>query len=263
MKVADYNTIGSNYSKTRKADDRIFQKIYELLDYPYQKMILDVGAGTGNYANLLADKPNNVVALEPSIEMTNQATAHANVKWTNDRAEKINYENNFFDCAICILSIHHFSDLNQAFDEISRILKTNGILLIYTYFPEEQEFFWLQDYFPFLFSADKDKFPGINKLNEISGKLRLKEMQVIKHELYHTSPDNFMAANWRQPEKYLIKEIRDGISTFRMLSESKVESGLRRLQDDLQSGKWHDKYNAIMNRDYFDAGYRFIKFIKK
>ena len=29
-----YNKIGINYDKTRKADLRIFNKIYELLDYP-------------------------------------------------------------------------------------------------------------------------------------------------------------------------------------------------------------------------------------
>jgi ubiquinone/menaquinone biosynthesis C-methylase UbiE len=260
--MADYNKIGINYNKTRKADLKIFDKIFELLDSPKNKMILDVGAGTGNYANLLADKSNSLMALEPSLEMINQASAHSYVKWINGYVENIDFDNNYFDCTICILSIHHFRDLTKGINEIYRTLKNGGLLLIFTYVPGEQKFFWLQDYFPDLFKFDKEKFPSLDRLNDITSKIGLNLMDVFKHKLYHTSSDNFLAANWRHPEKYLDKEIRNGISTFGLLSESLIASGIEKLQNDLTTGTWNHKYKEILNQDYFDAGYRFIRFKK-
>ena len=129
-----YNKIGINYDKTRKADLRIFNKIFELVDYPVNKSIIDIGAGTGNYTNLLAEKGNRMVALEPSSVMINQAIKNVNVEWIKGFSEDINLENNVFDIAICILSIHHFNDWKKSFNEIFRVLKQRGILLIYTLF---------------------------------------------------------------------------------------------------------------------------------
>jgi hypothetical protein len=48
-----YDKIGADYNKTRQADIIIFNRIYELLDYPNNKKIIDIGAGTGNYSSLL------------------------------------------------------------------------------------------------------------------------------------------------------------------------------------------------------------------
>jgi ubiquinone/menaquinone biosynthesis C-methylase UbiE len=260
--MADYDKIGINYSRTRKADLRIFNQIYELLDNPKDKKILDFGAGTGNYANLLAEHSNNNVALEPSVEMISQAEVNSQVRWINGSAEKIDLDNNLIDCTICILSIHHFSDLIKSIGEIYRTLKSCGTLLIFTLLPEEQDFFWLQDYFPELFEVDKEKFPGIDRLNETTAKAGLHLTDVVKHKLYHTSDDNFLAANWRNPEKYLDKEIRNGISTFGLLSEPIIKTGVEKLQNDLMTGTWNLKYKEILQQDYFDAGYSLLKFIK-
>jgi ubiquinone/menaquinone biosynthesis C-methylase UbiE len=260
--MADYNKIGINYNKTRKADFRIFNKIFELADYPNNKNIIDIGAGTGNYANLLAEKGNRIVALEPSSEMMNQATENENVEWIKGIAEDIKYGNNVFDIAICILSIHHFSDLKKSFNEIFRVLKQRGILLIYTHLPEELNFFWLQDYFPALFKVDTEKFPSADLLKELLKDCGFVINDVQKYELHYDLRDNFLAANWRKPKNYLKEEIRSGISTFSLLSKKEIEQGVDSLRDDLSSGEWNKKYGAIKTRAYFDAGYRFFKLIK-
>jgi SAM-dependent methyltransferase len=258
-----YNKIGINYDKTRKADLRIFNKIYELLDYPISKIIIDIGAGTGNYTSLLAEKGNKIVALEPSSEMINQATKNENVQWIKGFAEDIKLANNVFDIAICILSIHHFSDLKKSFNEISRVLKLKGVLLIYTYIPEEQNFFWLQDYFPALFKVDIEKFPSANKLEELIKDCGFEIFDVKKYELHYDLKDNFLAANWRKPENYLKKNIQSGISTFSLLSKKEIKQGAESLRNDLKSGEWTKKYGEIITEEYFDAGYRFLKLIKK
>jgi ubiquinone/menaquinone biosynthesis C-methylase UbiE len=258
-----YNKIGINYNKTRKADLRIFNKIFEFVDYPINKRIIDIGAGTGNYTNLLAEKGNRIVALEPSSEMIKQAIENENVKWIKGFAEDIKLENNVFDIAICILSIHHFSDLKKSFNEIFRVLKQRGVLLIYTYIPEEQNFFWLIDYFPALFKVDIEKFPSTNKLVELIKDCGFEFSVVEKYELNYDLKDNFLAANWRKPENYLKEEIQSGISTFSLLSKREIKQGADLLRDDLRSGDWNKKYGDILTEEYFDAGYRFLKLIKK
>ena len=56
MKKPLYDTIGKNYIINRKADTRITTSIIELLDLPVGSLVADIGAGTGNYSNSLADK---------------------------------------------------------------------------------------------------------------------------------------------------------------------------------------------------------------
>jgi ubiquinone/menaquinone biosynthesis C-methylase UbiE len=193
--MTDYNNIGIHYNKTRAADIRIVDILYKLLEYPVNKRIIDVGAGTGNYANLLAEKGNRVIALEPSTEMKKQCTENENVEWIVGAAENINLDESIFDSAICILSIHHFSNPRKSFKEIFRVLKRNGILLLFTYMPEEQDYFWLRDYFPELFNADIKKFPAADTLEKLLLDCGFEISEVTKYELPYDLKDNFLAAN--------------------------------------------------------------------
>lgn len=260
--MTDYNKIGINYHKTRKADLRIFNKIYKLLEYPKNKRIIDIGAGTGNYANLLAEKGNSIIALEPSSVMIKQSIEKENVKWLKGLAEDIKLENNKCDCAICILSINNFSDSKKSFNEIYRVLKNNGILLIYTYIPEEQDFFWLQNYFPAIFKVDKERFPHKRMLIKFIKGCGFKISNVYKFELPYDLKDNFLAASWRKPENYLKEEIRSGISTFSLLTKKEIKQGVDLLRRDLNNGEWKKKYGKIKTKECFDSGYRFLKFVK-
>ena len=55
MNSTTYDSIGSNYNQNRTADHRVLMVIEELLELPLGSVIADVGAGTGNYSNALAD----------------------------------------------------------------------------------------------------------------------------------------------------------------------------------------------------------------
>ena len=261
--MAKYNKIGKTYNQTRKGDPRIFQELFNLLNQPTNKTILDVGAGTGNYANLLANKGNKIVALEPSIKMINQSQDNDRIEWLRGVAENIEIENNFFDSAICILSTHHFKDWKKSFKEINRVLKPNGTLIIYTYLPENQEYFWLEHYFPKLFKVDIAKFPNVETLQERMKTCKFKIASINKYELPHDLKDNFLAASWRNPRNYLKNEIRGGISTFSLLTKDEIEQGVNKLSNDLKNGNWHNQFGDILTQTYFDAGYRFLKIIKE
>ena len=71
--------------------------------------------------------------------------------------------------------------------------------------------------------------------------------------------DHFACADWARPETYLQRKFRDGISTFHKLDDSVRANGLKALQADLDSGRWHERYGAILESDHYDFGYLFMR----
>ncbi len=116
-----YDQIGPDYTRTRRSDTRILRKLIELLQLPPGSSIVDVGAGTGNYSNALADHGYNVLALEPSRSMREQAQRHPKVCWIAGVAESIPLADAAVDAVVAILSYHHFSDHQRALSEINRV----------------------------------------------------------------------------------------------------------------------------------------------
>src|SRR5271166_4470950 len=129
-----FDQIGHGYSSTRRPDARIVERITTLLSLPAGGRIVDVGAGTGNYSNALADAGYGVVAVEPSAAMRTQAVAHPSVIWRTGFAEALPVGDGEVNAAICILAFHHFSDHRQALCEMGRVT-AGGPVLVLTFEP--------------------------------------------------------------------------------------------------------------------------------
>ena len=59
--------------------------------------------------------------------------------------------------------------------------------------------------------------------------------------------DGFFAAYWRRPEAYLEENVRRGISVWDAVGPLVQQRAVRRLRDDLASGRWAER-----NRDLVD-----------
>jgi hypothetical protein len=70
--------------------------------------------------------------------------------------------------------------------------------------------------------------------------------------------DGFLGAYWRRPEAYLLPDIRAGISTFQLPGADSLLDGLDRLAHDLQSGRWEQRNQEILERTELDLGYRLL-----
>jgi ubiquinone/menaquinone biosynthesis C-methylase UbiE len=124
-----YDSIGKNYNATRQADDRIVAKLISLLDLPTGSTIADIGAGTGNYSNAIAEVGYQVIAIEPSQVMQSQQQPHPHVSWITASAEQIPLADNTVDGAVVMLTLHHFNELNAGLREINRITKSGKIVI--------------------------------------------------------------------------------------------------------------------------------------
>jgi len=95
--------------------------------------ILDVGAGKGEKAaRVLESTPGvNVFAVDPNERRVEEAKRnHPSVKSFVAGAERLPFDDAYFDKAYSTMALHHFANLNLALEEISRILKQGGSYVV-------------------------------------------------------------------------------------------------------------------------------------
>lgn len=86
---------------------------------------VDIGAGTGISARLLADRGIEVIAIEPNAVMKQVAQSHPLVQWHDGSAENTKLPDNSVDLVTCFQAFHWFNP-EPTLKEFARILKPEG-----------------------------------------------------------------------------------------------------------------------------------------
>lgn len=253
-----YDRIGKGYDGTRRADPYLAERMYQLLksDSP-NAVYLDVGCGTGNYTVSLANRGMTFKGLEPSNEMLDKARKKdSTVDWMHGRAEDIPLPGNSVDGVLVSLSIHHWKDLKLGFQEIHRVLKKGGKMVLFTTLPEQTKAYWLNHYFPRMIDDSIHILPTWERIEEAYQHAGL---QVTAREKYFVQPDLddwFLYCGKHRPEMYFREDVRSGISSFSLLSNrEEVEKGLSQLRNDIDS----DHITDIMQQHENELGdYLFV-----
>ncbi|MEM7080111.1 MAG: class I SAM-dependent methyltransferase [Pseudomonadota bacterium] len=238
-----YDTIGVNYANLRQADPRIAAQIDDALGTA--KRVVNVGAGAGSYE----PAGREVTALEPSAQMIAQRspTAAAAVQGS---AEALPFDDNTFDAAMALLTIHHWPDKPRGVGQMCRVA-TDRVLFL-TYDPEFRGL-WQMDYFPQLTELDDGNMPS---MSEFAGWLG-DAVEICDVHVPWDCSDGFLYAFWRRPAAYLDARIRAGISAFWAIDG--VDDGVACLQADLASGAWEARYgDDLLSRETLDCGYRLV-----
>jgi ubiquinone/menaquinone biosynthesis C-methylase UbiE len=257
MKPVLYDKIGKGYSKHRRADYRIAGCLMDYLNITQNSIIADIGAGSGNYSNALADNGYFVKAIEPSDIMKNQSVKKDKVEWINGVSESIPLPDASVDAVVSIMASHHFTSLTKSLTEMNRICP-EGPIIWFTFDPREAHKPWIADYFPEIWADAMRIFPPINELVSLFAKTTGKRASAHVFNLPHDLDDKFLAAFWREPAAYLNEEVRQAMSGFAIADPRQVESGVKKLKDDLADGCWIQHYGHVLNLDAIDWGYRFI-----
>lgn len=239
---AIYDDIGTGYSVTRCTDPQIAAQLYPELAGAGR--ILNIGAGTGSY------EPDNVdlIAVEPSAEMIAQRKPGA-YPVEQAYAEQLPFAGNSFSHVMTILSMHHWQDKAKAFREINRVATDTFIAI--TWDPQAEPFWLTRDYFPDIHKQDQAIFPCIDGLKDYFDDVQVKPLLIPA-----LCQDGFFAAFWKRPAAYLDPDVRRATSPLAKLPESDVR--LQRLADDLASGEWKRRNQALLNLYGLDVGYRLV-----
>lgn len=97
--------------------------------------VLDIGTGTGHTALAFAPRVAEVVGLDLTPAMLEQARilaeerGSANVRFEVGEAEALPYPDASFDLVTCRVCAHHFRDVRAAVCEASRVLRPGGRVL--------------------------------------------------------------------------------------------------------------------------------------
>jgi SAM-dependent methyltransferase len=238
---AIYDTIGIDYAELRKPDQRIAAMIHAALGPAHT--VLNVGAGAGSYEP--ADRV--VTAVEPSLEMIRQRRTNA-AQVIQGRAEELPFADGSFDASMAVLTVHHWSDQGQGLRELRRV--TRGPVVILTYDPAFRGF-WLGDYIPELIALDEAQMPALNLYEQWLGPVTITPVPIP-----HDCSDGFLCAYWRRPEAYLDPRVRSAISSFWKVGD--VSLGMERLERELRTGEWRERYGNLLTLDALDLGYRLV-----
>ena len=235
-----YDKIGIGYDDTRKADKYLAQRMFYFLNSKKENgLYLDVGCGTGNYTTALNNMGLNFIGIDPSVEMLNKAKEkNSSIVWKKGTAENIDLNAAMVDGVLVSLTIHHWKDLDKGFKEISRVLKKDGKIVLFTTLPDQTMAYWLHHYFP---KTIENSIKDLPTFEQIKLAFKNANLEIINRELYFVKPDledRFLYCGKHDPEKYFREEIRNGISSFSFFAhQSEIKKGLQQMREDIDSGK--------------------------
>jgi len=101
--------------------------------------ILDIACGPGTFGRHIASQSKMIYGIDISMGMLQQGLKYVqseripNVHFARAKVEALPFKDKYFDGAICCGSLHLFSDTSMALKEISRTLKENAPLAVFTF----------------------------------------------------------------------------------------------------------------------------------
>jgi ubiquinone/menaquinone biosynthesis C-methylase UbiE len=234
-----YDKIGVDYNRTRKADNYLAQQLLLHLQPAKNGKYLDIGCGTGNYTAELQKIGFDFIGIYPSKLMLEKAKRkNDKINWKIGSAENTGLPENSVNGIIGSLTIHHWTDLNNGFYELNRVLKPNGRIVIFTSTPEQMKGYWLNHYFPKMLFNSIVQMPTLEKVKEAMTASGIEYLETHKYFIKPDLKDQFLYCGKHNPELYFNEQIRHGISSFSSLANRiEVENGLAELRKDIDSGK--------------------------
>jgi SAM-dependent methyltransferase len=245
--VARYDTIGQSYSRTRREDPRLGERIHAALGSA--RTVVNVGAGAGAYE----PRDRRVIAIEPSRVMAAQRPRDL-VPAIPARAGSLPLRDGAADAAMAVLSLHHWDEERETgVRELRRVARDAVVIL--TYDASVSGTMWLlAEYFPEAAALDVRIFPSPTQLAEwLGGEVRIEELPISRD-----TPDWMLGSFWAHPERVLDASARAGTSGFARMPSSVVDRVVSRVSRDLASGVWDERYGHLRNLDALDVGLRLI-----
>ncbi len=248
--MAIYDQIGGKYDQTRRADPYLVQRLMTLLKATPARSYLDVACGTGNYSAAMADSGFRCYGIDHSLTMLTTAQHKSPaVTWYQGDVHNMPLLENAFNGAFCMLGIHHFENLENAFQEVVRVI-SDGRFVIFTSTPEQMRGYWLNEYFPVALEKSAIQMPSLNRVRLALQNAGFRLIETEAYAVRDDLQDRFFYSGKHRLERYLDPLFRQGISTFRLLTDVvELETGCNRLQNDIQTGRIADVMKAYEHSD--------------
>jgi SAM-dependent methyltransferase len=233
------------YARFRQPDPRIAGVIRAKVAGAIS--VLNVGAGAGSY------EPHDleVTAVEPSATMRAQRPPNLS-KAIDARAEALPFEDNSFDAAMALVTVHQWSDLRSGLRELRRV--TRGQVLVMTSDPEALKRFWLRQYAPEVISVEAGRMPPPERILEALGS----EGEIIGIPIPFDCRDGFNEAYYGRPECLLEPAARLACSSWSFIDAAATARFEAALGSELANGAWDAEWGPLRTAPEFDGSIRLI-----
>jgi SAM-dependent methyltransferase len=238
-----YDSIGATYSITRRTEPRIAAQVWAALGDA--RTVLNVGAGTGSYE----PSDRDVTAVEPSAVMRAQRP-EAGAPCVAASAEALPFEDQSFDAAMAFATVHHWPDPLAGVREMQRVARRVVVFTCDTTEEAWRRRFWLtRDYLPEVAAS------SVGLATQLASAIGARMEPVL---VPWDCADGFFEAYWRRPEAYLDEDVRRGISMWSAVGSDAEQRAVRRLRDDLASGRWADRNRDLLDLEAAELGLRLL-----
>jgi SAM-dependent methyltransferase len=172
MRRVDYDREQyQNYARGRALTEQQLQAWLSAFDavLPGRRPLsgLDVGSGTGRFTPALGRVFGPVTGVEPSVRMREVAQAQSQgpgVRYLAGSAEDLPVPPGSADYVLMFLSWHHVQDKTRAVQELARVLRPGGRLLLRANFSDHHPRPWWLEHFPRGLEVDASLFQPLHEV---------------------------------------------------------------------------------------------------
>ncbi|MDJ0976060.1 MAG: class I SAM-dependent methyltransferase [Planctomycetota bacterium] len=203
------------------------------------RRLLDIGAGTGRFADLFAEALDvDVIGVEPSTRMRNIARRehdHPRVRYLAGSAEALPLASASVEVAWLSMVLHHIRDLDACAQELRRVVKPGGRVLLRSSFAGRLDSARFYAFFPGALAADEQRLPGlaaVQRTFEAHG-FAFQALDVV-HQL--------LDPTWNA---YVERIGHRALSSFEYISDAAFEAGLAAMRAAGDAGEEEPVYEDI------------------
>jgi SAM-dependent methyltransferase len=240
-----YDRMGLGYGAVRRPDPRIAAQIEAALGDA--RSVLNIGAGAGSYE----PAEREVTAVEPSRTMIEQRPPGA-APVVEAFAEELPFEDDSFDAAMALITVHHWSDARAGLAEMVRVARDRVLILTFTPTPPT-ELWMARDYFPRILDFHERVMLPIDELAAM-----LPDASVEPVPIPNGCTDGFWLAIFDRPEMHLDPNVRRASSSWHHMDQDEIDQGLAKLAADIESGRWDERNGHLRTQLELDVGLRLL-----
>lgn len=227
--MMNYDQISTIYDNVRQADRDLVRQLISSADISNRSVVLDIGCGTGNYANLLQRISGaHVAGIEPSAGMIAKARLkNPALDLRQADAEHLPFHSNTFDLVYMTDVIHHIPDMNRMFSEFQRVLKPKAVCCIVTQSHVQIDRRPTTTFFPSTAAVDKARYPDIPQIIASAASQALVHRTTVT--LHQGDPILL-------DDTYLELVRAKGYSMLRLITDEEYQIGLQNLEAQYHNG---------------------------
>jgi SAM-dependent methyltransferase len=167
-------------------------------------------------------------------------------------AERLPFEDQSFDAAMAVATVHHWQDPIAGLREMRRVARR---VVVFTH--DSTDAGWLSRFW-----LTRDYLPEVADI--VAGRPSLGEQALAIGARIEPVPipwdcaDGFFEAYWRRPEAYLDEDVRRGVSVWARVGPDAEQRAVRSLRDDLVSSRWSQRNRDLVELDAAELGLRLL-----